>query len=273
VEPSPDWRVGGDLVPVRNKSDSTRANHITPLGIIATFVALSETVAGLAAIETTGSVQIIFASFAVLFPIFVASLFFAILWTRAYVFYPPQEFGREVDVRKYVDAMRHQAMGTQEVLSLIKLSIRDTLESPDARIALSRVTSEEVASNEVALARASDSIAEKAVVRLQERVLRVDISSFPIATEDPTPELVFPYDPKQDAFSLLSSIYYQISFHVAAYTYGKAWVLQDVQSGQLMLPANVNWKDNHALAASGTTVEQLGLRAGMELRAIPLPES
>src|SRR5215470_721993 len=120
----------------KKQSQSAKSAALTPLGIIATFVALSETVAGLAAIKTDGTVQLIFAIFAVAFPVFVASLFFAVLWKRSYVFYPPQEFGRDVDVQKYVEAMRNQAIGNQELISLVRTSISETLKSQEAQTAL-----------------------------------------------------------------------------------------------------------------------------------------
>jgi len=50
------------------ESRRSKSTSITPLGIIATFVALSETVAGLAAVKTVNPVQSIFAVFAVIFP-------------------------------------------------------------------------------------------------------------------------------------------------------------------------------------------------------------
>lgn len=253
------------------RADRTyKALSATPLGIIAIFVALSETIAGLAAVQTGGAVQLIFCLFAVLFPVLVATLFFLVLWSRSYVFYPPQEFGMDVNVTQYVEAMRHQAIGNQELLSLVQTSIKDTFRSGEAQIELSRVAKDQTVSKEVALQNASTVLAEKAVGRLQQSVLRIDISAFAVGTAGPLPELVFAYDAKADAFELLSSIYYQISDHVPAFTYGKVWALEDLETKQLILPSNVNWRDNRALADSGATVEQFGLQAGMALRAIEL---
>ncbi|MGC1175051.1 hypothetical protein [Polaromonas sp.] len=246
----------------------SKSSSITPLGIIATFVALSETVAGLAAIKTTGSVQFIFACFAVIFPILIACAFFFILWKRAYVFYPPQDFGSEVDVKHYVDAMRHQAVGNQELHSLVKTTITETLRSHEAQIAISNVAVGGEARAAEALNAASEVLSAQAVDRLHRAVLTVNVSAF--EGSEVIPELVFPYDGEQEAFTLLSAVYYQISDHVRPFTYGKSWALQDRDSGNQILPPDVNWRDNYALADSGATVEQMGIRAGMTLLAVPL---
>lgn len=239
---------------------------VTPLGIIAAFVALSETVAGLAAINTDGVVQVIFAAFATIFPCFVAMVFFRVLWHRSYVFYPPQDFGAEVDVRHYVDAMRHQAVSSHELHELVRTTIAETLSSKEAHSALSSMATGKPPIPE-ALNAATAVLAAHAVDRLELSVLTVDVSEFESAT---VPELVFRYDGRQDAFEFLTAVYFQISDHVRAFTYGKSWALQDTVSGSLMLPDTINWADNHALRESGATVAKMGFRAGMRLRAIPL---
>lgn len=85
---------------------TTNLRTMTPLLVIASFVTLTEIVAGLAASKATGNVQLIFTLFAVLFPATVASAFFAVLWHRPYVLYGPTEFGKETDVGSFVGAMR-----------------------------------------------------------------------------------------------------------------------------------------------------------------------
>jgi hypothetical protein len=254
--------------PQKPNRSPLRSGGLTPLGIVATFVALSETVAGLAAVKTEGVVQFMFASFAVFFPVFIAGVFFAILWKRAYVLYPPQDFGPEVDVRHYVEAMRHQAVGTQEIHSLVRATIAETLTSPMAQVALSEVTATKLPNAGEALKKASGVIADEAVERLQRSVLTVDIGAF--GDLGLVPELVFPFHADDDAFTLLSAVYFQIGDYVQAFTYGKSWALQEEASGKLILPADVNWADNHSLANSGATVAEMGLTAGMRLRAIPL---
>ncbi len=253
--------------PARKPAVTERAGF-TPLGIIATFVALSETVAGLAAVKTDGSVQLMFATFAISFPVLIAVAFFSVLWMRAYVLYPPKEFGKEVDVRQYVEAMRHQAIGNNEIHDLVKKTISETLASQSAQSAILHVAEKSEPSSE-ALMKAAEALSVEAVDRLQRSVVTVDISEFANGTL--TTQLVFPFQPDEEAFTLLSAVYYQISDFVRPFTYGKSWVLQDVDSGELLLPHSIPWADNHALADSGATVKQMGIVAGQSFRAIPMP--
>lgn len=245
-----------------------RKSGVTPLGIIAAFVTLSETIGGLAATLTTGSIQVAFTSFAVGFPLLVGIAFFAILWRRSYVLYPPQDFGPEVDVKDYVDAMRQQAMDRNEVLSLIRGSIAEAFDSDEAQAAISRVALTPQGEAEATLHAASRAIAERAVGRLQDAVVTIDIS--PLSKWGDAPQLLFPYDPEEDAFSFLSAVFFQISDSVAPFTYGKDWVLQDAQSQLILMPEGVDWRDRHALVKSKATVRELGVVAGMQLLTIPL---
>jgi hypothetical protein len=82
------------------------AKRLSPLWIVSLFVSLTETIAGVGIIQTTGSVQVTLTVFVVGFPILVASGFFLILWDRPWVFYSPGEYGN-VDPAKYVSALRH----------------------------------------------------------------------------------------------------------------------------------------------------------------------
>lgn len=78
---------------------------MTPLWVISLFVSLSEVVAGLAVTQAQGGVQITLTVFVVVFPVLVAAAFFAILWKKPYVFYPPTEFGGATNVSEYVQAL------------------------------------------------------------------------------------------------------------------------------------------------------------------------
>src|SRR5829696_5447477 len=88
-----------------SKPSSPPRRPLTPLWIIALFVSLVETVLVVGVIQTRGTVQLALVAFVILFPLLVASGFFAILWDRPHVLYPPAEFGRP-DVEKFARAMR-----------------------------------------------------------------------------------------------------------------------------------------------------------------------
>jgi hypothetical protein len=91
------------MTTTRSKQVPTR---LTPLAIIALFISFTETIATIAVTQTGGAIQIVLTIFIVVFPILDASCFFAILWSRPYAFYPPTEYGQQVNVRQYVAALR-----------------------------------------------------------------------------------------------------------------------------------------------------------------------
>jgi hypothetical protein len=250
-----------------SNSDGSGKNPFTPLGIIAIFIALSETIAGMAAVKTEGGVQIIFAIFSVLFPLLIASVFFLILWRRAYVLYPPRDFGPDVNVGSYVEAMRHQSIGNQDLQVLLRTTIAETFASQEARVAISQVAPGEGKPSESELQQASEVIAEQVFDRLQSSLIVVDIRAY---RNQENSELAFPYDANDRAFSLFSAIYFQIEDFVDPFSYGKQWVLQDAQSKNFLLPIGIDWSENNALSKSNITVAQLGIESGARLQALPM---
>jgi len=82
----------------------TSGRAVTPLWIVSLFLTLTETVLGIAVIQTVGGVQIALTVFVLTFPLGVAAAFFVILWSRPWVFYSPAEYG-DTDVGRYVDAL------------------------------------------------------------------------------------------------------------------------------------------------------------------------
>lgn len=107
---------------------------ITPLWIIAALLGLCETVAGLAATQvTTGGTHITLVVFVVTFPLMIASAFFAILWFKPFVLYPPSEYGG--DPKAYVDAMRGLQPAVQRQIELVE-KIEESPADPSAQFAV-----------------------------------------------------------------------------------------------------------------------------------------
>jgi len=96
---------------VRSKKSGAQ---FTPLGIIAAFLALTEAVAGIAATQVSGEVQVALTTFVISFPILIAIAFFLILWNRPYVFYAPTEYGN-VDPKHFMSAIRDAPMVVGQV--------------------------------------------------------------------------------------------------------------------------------------------------------------
>src|SRR5690242_9171004 len=97
----------------------SKERRLTPLWIISLFVSLTETVAGIAATQVSGSIQIAFTAFAIGFAVLVAVAFFLILWNRPYVFYSPTEFGKQTDVDQFVKAMGQVMRSRSKTLLLV----------------------------------------------------------------------------------------------------------------------------------------------------------
>jgi hypothetical protein len=105
---------------------SIEVKNVTPLGIIALFLALTEIVASAASTQSSGVPQIILVTFVVTFPVMILCLFFLILWKKPYVFYSPKEYEGGADVKEYVSALHRATMDkktSKESQSLI--SIKD----------------------------------------------------------------------------------------------------------------------------------------------------
>ena len=102
-------RRGASMEPKSSEKTGTeqpsRKSAITPLRVISVFLSLCEVVAGLAVTQASGGVQVTLTVFVVSFPVLVAAAFFAILWKKPYVFYPPTEFGGATNVSEYVRAL------------------------------------------------------------------------------------------------------------------------------------------------------------------------
>lgn len=109
IFPTDCWRITCSVAEgfgvAARKTETKSGLRVTPLGIVATFVTLTETVLGLALTQVTGGVQVALTVFVIVFALLVAVAFFVILWFRPFVFYSPSEFGN-VDPKSFIDAMR-----------------------------------------------------------------------------------------------------------------------------------------------------------------------
>lgn len=94
--------------PVKSRSpqdNGDRFKALTPLWVVSLFVTLTEITLSIAVARTQGGVQVALTWFVIVFPVFVAASFFAILWTKPWVFYSPKEYGR-TDASAFIQALR-----------------------------------------------------------------------------------------------------------------------------------------------------------------------
>ena len=99
--------------------------NATPLWVISLFITLTEVMTGIAATQTEGTIQALLTGFVMLFPIFIASVFFLFLWYKPQALYPPTEF-REVDIDKFSDAMQRQRTVEKAALNALPDAIYAT---------------------------------------------------------------------------------------------------------------------------------------------------
>lgn len=78
---------------------------------------LTETVMAIAVVQVQGILQYAFGAFVIIFPVLVLIAFFAILWNRAHVLYPPSEYG-DKDPRLFASAVKQSPV--QEFVTLAK---------------------------------------------------------------------------------------------------------------------------------------------------------
>ncbi len=86
-------------------SSNQGSSWFTPLAIIAAFVTLTETVLGIGLTQVAGNIQVVLTIFVIIFPVYISTAFFYILWCRPYVFYSPAEFGA-TDPKHFAEAMK-----------------------------------------------------------------------------------------------------------------------------------------------------------------------
>ncbi len=91
--------------PHTNNSAVKEKGLLTPLSVIAMFVAFSETVLGIAVTQTSGGVQVALTCFIIILLLPVATAFFAILWYKPWHFYAPADYAG-LDMPQFVDALR-----------------------------------------------------------------------------------------------------------------------------------------------------------------------
>jgi ABC-type transport system involved in cytochrome bd biosynthesis fused ATPase/permease subunit len=78
---------------------------LTPLWVISLFVSLTEITLGAVTTQTSGGVQIALTAFVVVFPLLIAGCFFAVLYSKPWVFYSPREY-TGIDAATFIEALQ-----------------------------------------------------------------------------------------------------------------------------------------------------------------------
>jgi hypothetical protein len=213
---------------------------LTPLWVIALFLSLTETVLGIGVIRTTGGIQIALTAFVMFFPTLVAIGFFAILWSRPYVLYPPTEYGPQTDVTVYVDAIRGK--------------VRD--ETAQALVEAGNIA--EVTSIANIRGIPVEQIERDLAQRSQILHVTVEVTD-PLEPEEkiegPGRPMIF----VRDFFSWIGGTV--VSSDISSLSYGRSWVLVEKRSGTVLRDFGTR---NNRPRNSSYKLNEIGLISGME---------
>ncbi|MFI5914328.1 hypothetical protein [Dactylosporangium sp. NPDC051541] len=230
---------------------------VNPLWIVSLFLGLSELTAGVAAASTSGWVQGLFAIFSVAFPVLIAVGLFVILWKRPFVLYAPGDFSRHTPVESFVNAMR-----SPSTVTVTSIQSVDVAAATAAASALDRIGAEKYIEASEIHEITTAAVAEARRELIQGGVLvRLDLIALM------RPQVFVPVGRDTTVEELLDQIWFAISDHVRAYTYGEAWVLakRDDDENLIRLDSPISMTQRDA-----RTLLSVGLGAGDVLTVLPV---
>jgi hypothetical protein len=227
--------------------DTSKApTSASPLWVISLFIALSEAIAGTAAITTDGTARLIFACFAVAFPVAVFGIFIWLLIKHTPKLYSPGQYSRDI---------------TPEVYRL-GISRADS-------IFLGRAVAETV----VPLLE-NDSEGEARAAKVEQVVRRfeaaVEESSITVSLLPLKPKsklLHLPLSGETKVQALLNEIFFELDPVVEPGSYGRSWVLID-EEGREYADMGISWAEEHNLMGDSRSISEVGILPGSRYTAI-----
>jgi hypothetical protein len=250
-----------------NQQTKTLRQGLSPLWIIALFLSFTESVAGVAATQSAGFMQITLTSFVVVFPMAVSVAFFIILWQRPFVLYPPREFGPDISVQAYADAMRRTPGDERSIRDLVREQIQTTLDSEPVRSRLDALLQEGLeAKKPGAEARMLDYLSSALEAGVKKAFVQVD--SRPLLREAGR-EFDVPYVPDMSVSRLLDEIWFEMRPNVHPFSYTNDWVLKDAASGKLLWSLGRPWARSQGLPEDTRTLAEIGIDPTHRLEVVP----
>lgn len=224
----------------------------SPLRIIALFIGLSEAIAGGAAVATGGAPRMIFAIFAVCFPLVVLGVFIWILLEHPANLYSPGQYTSQTTIESYARTLsrqrRDESLVFQRAIS-------------EASTAMAEAA-QEGAPTPDALRERVETIFEHAV---EEGTLTIDRSKL-IEGAEP---IQLPVSSHTTVQELLDSVYFSIASAVKPFTYNKSWILAD-ESLTPLTEMGTRWaKRKAAMSADHRKIADIGIKPAATLSVLP----
>jgi hypothetical protein len=233
--------------------DTTAApGYPSPLWIIALFVALSETTAGVASITTDGTIALMFAIFTVVFPLLVLGVFVWLLLEHPGNLYSPWQYTAQTDVQSYSEALSRESRSRG---AIFKLAISEALAAGVAAEQEEPDVAEQVLRAQVAAR--FEQVVKESCVTIDRSLLM-----------DGAEPVQIPATPETTVDELLDSVWFSISSAVDPYTYNKSWVLAD-EDLQPLDEIGTQWAEHHDWQRDERSLDEAGIVPGATLLVLP----
>jgi hypothetical protein len=244
--------------------DVSRAPSTTsPLWIIALFIALSEATAGVASITTNGATRLIFAIFAVAFPIIVFAVFTWLLTAHTAKLYPPDQYSENITPGIYNEGVNahRQLVFTHGTSAVFAKAVAETIRVP--------LADEGGKFDNLSPAEQQDELYRAFELSVRESTVTVDIS--PIAP-GADPRLV-PVSEATTVAELLDDIYFSLVPRVKPYEYMKSWMLREPSSGRIFKDMGTRWAQDRGAHEDTRLLSEVGISPSSELEVVSLKPS
>lgn len=225
---------------------------LSPLWVISLFLGLSEGAVTIAVTQAQGWIQSLLSIFAVIFPTFVAAVFFLILWKKNAVLYAPGEFAGGATVTEYAEAMtRHAPRAVAVVENALLDKVSEELKAHG--------TSEEQLTKILEMAR---NAADRTFIS-------VDTATFAVTEEDRFVDV--PVEPKTTTVQeLTDTVYFALAKRVPAYTYGTVWLLRDDDTKQVYDKIGTAYARRELRTYNdGRSLSDVDIKPGARLTVVP----
>lgn len=237
----------------------TPPSNLNPLWIIFAFFSFSEVVLGVAVFNTAGAIQVALSCFVIAFPVFIAAVFFLILWFRPEYLYAPGDFRKDESYVKTMAAVREHRLS--QISEKFEKAVYQRLESPHL---IQRLSSTDIDQLKSVLRDEAEQITYQVK---KDAFITVDLSAFSTDLS----KLTLPIDAISTLNRLNDEVYFAISDYVKPYHYGYEWVLRKVETNEIIknrrmkssAPPGSPISDNRSLV-------EVGIKPGTELEAVPV---